>query len=95
MAKTIAWRAYSKYLRDKGCSEVSQNDNPSTTYDYPARIDRICRREKFANWDELGEHIVEILEKYDANGTEAEYGNQSHGGNLRALKLFKDFYISY
>ena len=95
MEKSIAWRAYSKYLRDRGCSEESETGNPSTTYDYPDRINRICNREGFSTWDDFGEHIFEILKKYEPNGTEAEYGNQSHGSNLKALKLFIEFYAYF
>lgn len=47
MDKTIAWRAYNKYLHDKNYSEESKSGNPSTTYDYPNRIDRICKREGY------------------------------------------------
>ncbi len=92
MDKTIAWRAYNMYLRDKGYSEKSKSGNLSTTYDYPNRIDRICKREGYDNWDDFGEQIFDILGKYEPNGTEAEYGNQSDGSNLKALKLFLEFY---
>lgn len=92
MKRTIAWRAYSKYLRDKGCSEFSDVGNLSTTNNYPYRVDRICRREGFANWDDFGNHIFEIIEKYGPNGIEAEYGNQSNKSNLKALELFLEFY---
>ena len=92
MDKSIAWRAYSRYLRDKGYSEESKTGNQSTTYDYPNRIDRICKREGFSTWDELGEHIFDVVEKYNVNGVESEYGSQSNGSNLKALKLFIEFY---
>ena len=92
MKKPLAWRAYSKYLRDKGYSEFSESGNPSTTYDYPSRVDKICRKEGFSNWDDFGENIFEIIEKYSPNGVEAECGNQSNGSNLKALKLFLEFY---
>ncbi len=92
MERTIAWRAYSKYLRDKVYSEFSEAGNPSTTYNYPSCVDKICRKEGFSNWDDFGEHIFEIIEKYSHDGTEAEYGNQSNGSNLKALKLFLEFY---
>ena len=92
MEKTIAWRAYSKYLRDKGYSEFSTAGHPSTAYDYPNRIDRICEIENFSNWDDFGAHIFEIIEKYGPNGSEAMYGNQSNGSNLKALELFLEFY---
>jgi len=62
MGKTIAWHAYSMYLRDKGYSEESKSGNPSTTYDYPNRVDRI---------------------------------RKSDGSNLKALKLFLEFYRSF
>ena len=92
MDKSIAWRAFSKYLRDKGYSEESKNKNPSTTYDYPCRVDRICEKEGFKTWDELGAHIFDVLPKYEPNGAEAEYGKQSNGSNLKALRLFVEFY---
>ena len=95
MDKTIAWRAYSKYLRDKGYSEESKKGNPSTTYDYPTKVERICKKEGFANLDDLGEHINEIIQKYGQNGTEAKYGEQSHGGILKSLELFREFYICF
>lgn len=95
MDKPIAWRAYSKYLKDKGYSEYSEAGNQSTTYNYPIIVERICKKENFANLDELGENIIAVLEKYGPNGSESEYGNQSHGGNLKALKLFKEFYIHF
>ncbi len=92
MDKSIAWRAFNMYLREKGCSEESKKGNPSTVYDYPNRIDRICKREGYSNWDDFGDHIFEIIKKYDENGCEAEYGKQSDGSNLNALKLFLEFY---
>lgn len=92
MNRTIAWRAFSKYLHDKGYSDFSENGNPSTTYNYPSRIDTICKRENFSNWDELGEHFPEILDKYSKSGCEEDYGKQSHGSNLKALQLFVEFY---
>lgn len=90
--KTIAFRAYSKYLKDKGYSEESKNGNPSTVYDYTQRLERICKRENFISLDELGENISEIIKKYSPNGSEAEYGSQSHSSNIKALKLFYEFY---
>ena len=95
MDKSIAWRAFSKYLRDKGYSEESKNKNPSTTYDYPCRVDRICKNEGFSNWDEFGNKIFEILEKYGKDGDKADLGKQSNGSNLKALELFRDFYYCF
>ncbi len=95
MNKTIAWRSFSKWLWEKGYSKQSKNGNPSTTYDYPSRIDRIRERENLSSLDELGEHILEFIEKYGENGSESEYGNQSNGSNLKALKLFLEFYKKF
>lgn len=75
MKKTIAWRAFRKYLHDKGYSDESNAGNRSTTSNYPNRIDTICRKEKIATWD--------------------EFGSQSHGSNLKALELFKEFYVVF
>ena len=61
MKKTIAWRAFRKYLHDKGYSDESNAGNRSTTSNYPNRIDTICRKEKIATWDEFGEQINNII----------------------------------
>ena len=74
MNKSIAWRAYSKFLHDKGYSDFSEAGNPSTTYDYPTRVEKICKREGYSNWDEFGEVMPSIIEKYGPNGSESEYG---------------------
>lgn len=95
MNKTIAWRAYSKYLHDKGYSDFSAAGNPSTTYNYPSRVDKICKREGFSNWDEFGRKLLQIIEKYRPNGSESEYGKQSNGSNLKALELFLEFYVCF
>ena len=95
MDKPIAWRAYSKYLCDKGYSKFSEAGNPSTSYNYPSRVDRICKKEGFPNWDDFGKHILEIIEKYGPDGTEAEYGKQSNGSNFKALQLFYEFYVCF
>lgn len=95
MDKNIAWRAFSKYLYDKGYSDESKSGNKSTNYDYPSRVERIYKRENLKSFDELGEHITEILNKYDKNGSEAEYGAQSNGSNITALKFFKEFYFDF
>lgn len=95
MKKTIAWRAFRKYLHDKGYSDESNAGNRSTTSNYPNRIDRICRKEKIATWDEFGEQINNIIKKYSAGGQEKIFGSQSHGSNLKALELFKEFYVVF
>lgn len=95
MNKTIAWRAFSKYLHDKGKSDFSESGNPSTTTDYPNRINTICKNENFSSWEELGDNILQILEKYGSNGSKSEIGNQSNGTVIKALELFREFYITF
>lgn len=95
MGKTIAWRAYSKYLHDKGYSDFSDVGNPSTTHNYPNRVDKICRDEGYLNWDDFAQNLNEIIKKYSPGGEKAEYGQQSNGSNLKALKLFLEFYIYF
>lgn len=95
MEHTISWRAFSKYLKDNGLSEESESGNQSTTYDYPQRVERILGKEGLKDWDALGEHITELIEKYGPAGPEAEYGRQSHGSNLKALQLFMEFYVCF
>lgn len=91
--KTIAEKAFEDYLRKKGASEISDSGNPSTVYDYPARVKRICKREGFQHLDELAWHINDIVQKYDKGGEHAEYGAQSNGSTRKALKLFREFII--
>lgn len=95
MDKTIAWRAYSKYLHDKGYSDFSENGNPSTTYNYPSRVDKVCKDENYSDWDELGENINKVIVKYSTGGECEEKGSQSHGSTLKALELFREFYVVF
>lgn len=95
MEKTIAWCAYSKYLRDKGYSDFSEKGNPSTTYNYPSRVDKVCKDENYSDWDELGENINKVIEKYSIGGECEEKGSQSHGSTLKALELFREFYVVF
>lgn len=93
MKKSIAEKAFADYLRRQGLSEMSEAGNKSTVYNYPDRVKRICEREGFSTLDELAEHIIPTVEKYDKNGSEESYGAQSNGSNLKALKLFEEFII--
>lgn len=95
MNKTIAWRAFSKYLHDKGYSDFSENGNPSTTYNYSSRVDKVCKDEGFSNWDDFALHINDIIAEYGESGIKSEIGAQSHGSVLKALELFREFYVVF
>ena len=91
----IAEHAFAKFLKEQGCSDVTPSGNDSTISDYVNRLKRICINEGFLTFDELAINITHILKKYSANGSESEYGQQSNGSNIKALKFFEEFIIGW
>jgi hypothetical protein len=81
---------FTEYLRSKGYSEQTPSGHPSTVYDYPKRIDNVCKWES-VSWRELGENIEGIILKYDVGGEKEHYGNRSNRAVINALKRFSEF----
>ena len=91
----IAEHAFAKFLREKGCSDVTPYGKDSTIPDYIDRLRRICTKEGFSTFDELAINITHIVKKYSSNGSESEYGQQSNGSNIKALQFFEEFIIGW
>lgn len=91
MKETIAYKAFSKFLFDKDYSVYSKNGNKSTVFDYPNRVQKVCKEEGILNLDAFSTHIDLIIEKYSKNGEKAIEGAKSHGSVLKALELFQEF----
>lgn len=81
---------FKRFLIQKGYSEYTPSGNPSTVYDYMMRVQRICERERISI-NQLADNISLYVKKYDTFGVDKEYGKQSHGAYINALKRFEEF----
>lgn len=79
-----------QYLVKKGFSDRTPTGNQSTTYDYPKRIERVCKEESLS-WERLLTGIDEIVVKYDKGGVKEELGKQSKSAVINALKQYQLF----
>ena len=69
---------------------LAKNYKPTTAIDYPARLERLCRKEKF-DYEHLAQHLAEIMPQYEKNGKKSSYGKRSHSSVLNALRRFSEF----
>jgi site-specific recombinase XerD len=69
---------------------LAKNYSPLTSIDYPARLERLCRKEKFS-YEHLAQHLAEFMPQYDKNGKKECYGRRSHSSVLNALRRFAEF----
>lgn len=53
-----------KWLIKEGLSEKTPSGNPSTVYDYLAKIDGICKKEGHIFWEELAGKLFSIAPRY-------------------------------
>ena len=88
--KNIMLENFKRYLIQQGYSEYTPSGNPSTVYDYGKRVEKILEREKISI-SKLTENIDFYVSKYDAFGSETEFGKKSHNAFINALKRFQDF----
>ena len=76
-------KQFEQYLLEK-------NYKPTTSIDYPARLERLCRKEKIS-FEHLAKHLADILPQYETNGKKSSYGKRSHSSVLNALRRFAEF----
>lgn len=76
-------KQFEQYLLEK-------NYKPTTSIDYPARLERLCRKEKIS-FEYLAKHLADILPQYETNGKKSSYGKRSHSSVLNALRRFAEF----
>ena len=43
---------------------LAKNYSPLTSIDYPSRLERLCRKEKFS-YEHLAQHLDEIMPQYE------------------------------
>lgn len=55
----------------------SKNYRLTSSIDYPARLERLCRKEKIS-YEHLAQHIYEIIPQYENTGKKSSYGKRSH-----------------
>ena len=79
-----------QFLINQGYSERTPSGNPSTVYDYPHRIDRICKWEN-TTWEGLAQKIGTIIRQYDAGGSKEDIGRKSKRAVINALKRYSEF----
>ena len=68
----------------------SKNYRPTTSIDYPARLERLCRKEKIS-YEHLAQHLAEIMPQYEKTGEKSSYGKRSHTSVRQALRKFQMF----
>ena len=68
----------------------SKNYRPTTSIDYPARLERLCRKEKIS-YEHLAQHLAEIMPQYERTGNKSSYGKRSHTSVRQALRKFQMF----
>lgn len=84
---------FKKWLISQGYSERTPSGHPSTAYDYPNRIDKICDWENIT-WETLAKNITTILSQYDTGGAKEIYGKKSNSAFINALKRFSEFLVT-
>lgn len=68
----------------------SKNYSATTAIDYPARLERLCKKEKFS-YEHLAQHLNEIMPQYEKTGKKSSYGKRSHTSVRQALRKFQMF----
>ena len=68
----------------------SKNYKPTTSIDYPARLERLCRKEKIS-YEYLAQNLNEIMPQYEKTGKKSSYGKRSHSSVINALRRFAEF----
>ena len=68
----------------------SKNYKPTTSIDYPARLERLCRKEKIS-YEHLAQNLNEIMPQYEKTGKKSSYGKRSHSSVINALRRFAEF----
>lgn len=93
----LSRKAFEDYLRDRNYSEWTPSGHRSTVYDYPFRIDTICRDEGYvrddgtSDWRALASNINTLIEEYDKGGMKEQLGSKSNNAPINALKRLSEY----
>ena len=69
---------------------LAKNYSSLTSIDYPARLERLCRKEKIS-YELLAQNLADIMPQYEKTGKKSSYGRRSHSSVLNALRRFAEF----
>ena len=69
---------------------LAKNYRPTACVDYPARLERLCRKEKIS-YEHLAQHLNEIMPQCEKTGKKSSYGKRSHSSVINALRRFAEF----
>lgn len=90
--------AFENYLRDRNYSEWTQSGHRSTVYDYPSRIDTICKDEGYVyangspDWYALMVNLDALIDEYDKGGVKSHLGAKSNNAPINALKRLREYF---
>ena len=86
--------SYTQYLGEQGYSERTPSGNRSTVYDYPNRIENVCKGENMT-WDGVAKNISSLIRLYDIGGAKEDVGNKSNRSVINALKRFSEYLMAW
>lgn len=90
--KSIAQLAFEFYLKNKGCSEYTEDGNESTVFDYSRRIMRICKEEGYDSLDSFVISLVKNIRSLNEGAAELPGGTKIDKNDKSALNKFVEFY---
>jgi hypothetical protein len=80
---------YEEYLIAAGYPIMGISGNKSTVPQYSRAVEKVVEREGLT-WNQLANEITEIVNKYDKNGPEEDFGNRGNRTNINALYRFAE-----
>ena len=80
---------YEAYLEAAGYPVVGVSGNDSTVPAYSRAVEKVIEREGLT-WEGLADNISNIVNKYDTNGVEEDFGARSNRTNINALKRYSE-----
>jgi len=92
--KSIAQLAFEYFLLNKNYSEVSENGNDSTVYDYSNRVVRICKQEGYHSLDEFLPSLKDLITEIDNGVDKTKKGTLIDKNDKSALRKFYEFILT-
>ena len=89
-AKGAIQTQYEAYLEAAGYPVFGINGNLSTVPQYSRAVEKVVEREGLS-WSQLSNDIANIVQKYDKDGAEEDFGNRGNKTVINALKRFQEF----
>jgi hypothetical protein len=89
-AKGPIQEQYEMYLEAADYSVIGISGNDSTVPQYSRAVEKVVEREGLS-WSQLSNDIANIVQKYDKDGAEEDFGNRGNKTVINALKRFQEF----